>query len=111
MLIPSGWLHCVYTPKNTLVVGGNFLTDWNVATQWKLVEIEEATKVPKKFRFPHLKRLSWFVAKGWNDRLEPMDAVESTSNGTQDQDDGEEAEENDTRLKLTLTSCCKSCRR
>ncbi|KAJ1017748.1 hypothetical protein NDA16_005067 [Ustilago loliicola] len=75
MLIPSGWLHCVYTPKNTLVVGGNFLTDWNVATQWKLVEIEEATKVPKKFRFPHLKRLSWFVAKGWNERLEPVDAL------------------------------------
>lgn len=79
MLIPSGWLHCVYTPKNTLVVGGNFLTDWNVATQWKLVEIEDATKVPKKFRFPHLKRLSWFVAKGWNDRLEPLDELQSPS--------------------------------
>ncbi|SOV09990.1 JmjC domain-containing histone demethylation protein 1 [Ustilago sp. UG-2017a] len=79
MLIPSGWLHCVYTPKNTLVVGGNFLTDWNVATQWKLVEIEEATKVPKKFRFPHLKRLSWFVAKGWLDRLEPVDSIELPS--------------------------------
>ncbi|GAC94896.1 hypothetical protein PHSY_002469 [Pseudozyma hubeiensis SY62] len=79
MLIPSGWLHCVYTPKNTLVVGGNFLTDWNVATQWKLVEIEEATKVPKKFRFPHLKRLSWFVAKGWNDRLEPLDELQPPS--------------------------------
>lgn len=77
MLIPSGWLHCVYTPKNTLVVGGNFLTDWNVATQWKLVEIEEATKVPRKFRFPHLKRLSWFVAKGWNDRLEPLAEFET----------------------------------
>lgn len=81
MLIPSGWLHCVYTPKNTLVVGGNFLTDWNVATQWKLVEIEEATKVPKKFRFPHLKRLSWYVAKGWHDRLEPVDVLPNELNG------------------------------
>lgn len=73
MLIPSGWLHCVYTPQNTLVVGGNFLTDWNVATQWKLVGIENATKVPKKFRFPHLKRLSWYVASGWNRRLSGVD--------------------------------------
>lgn len=73
MLIPSGWLHSVYTPKNTLVVGGNFLTDWNVATQWKLVEIEEATKVPKKFRFPHLKRLTWYVAHAWHDRLAAFD--------------------------------------
>lgn len=95
MLIPSGWLHCVYTPKNTLVVGGNFLTDWNVATQWKLVEIEEATKVPKKFRFPHLKRLSWFVAKGWNDRLEPVDAYQpawtenSSSDGEKIHGDGD----------------------
>lgn len=89
MLIPSGWLHCVYTPKNTLVVGGNFLTDWNVATQWKLVEIEEATKVPKKFRFPHLKRLSWFVAKGWNERLEPVDALDSYSK----EEEGDNAEQ------------------
>lgn len=77
MLIPSGWLHCVYTPQNTLVVGGNFLTDWNVATQWKLVGIEDATKVPKKFRFPHLKRLSWYVASGWNRRLSGMDRDEA----------------------------------
>ncbi|SPO30741.1 probable JmjC domain-containing histone demethylation protein 1 [Ustilago trichophora] len=94
MLIPSGWLHCVYTPKNTLVVGGNFLTDWNVATQWKLVEIEEATKVPKKFRFPHLKRLSWFVAKGWNDRLEPLDAFTATNaSGEEGRDQAEEDRE------------------
>lgn len=89
MLIPSGWLHCVYTPKNTLVVGGNFLTDWNVATQWKLVEIEEATKVPRKFRFPHLKRLSWFVAKGWTDRLETLDAVPQ---GTKEENEEEQEE-------------------
>ncbi|GAC77574.1 leucine rich repeat proteins [Moesziomyces antarcticus T-34] len=77
MLIPSGWLHCVYTPQNTLVVGGNFLTDWNVATQWKLVGIEDATKVPKKFRFPHLKRLSWYVASGWNRRLSGINRDET----------------------------------
>ncbi|TKY88850.1 hypothetical protein EX895_002091 [Sporisorium graminicola] len=98
MLIPSGWLHCVYTPKNTLVVGGNFLTDWNVATQWKLVEIEEATKVPKKFRFPHLKRLSWFVARGWNERLEPLSATKlvgkkEEEQGGQEEEQAEEEED------------------
>ncbi|KAN0062558.1 JmjC domain-containing histone demethylation protein 1 [Thecaphora frezii] len=69
MLIPSGWLHSVYTPKPTLVVGGNFLTDRSVEMQWKLVEIEHQTKVPRKFRFPHLKKLTWYVAKGWQRRL------------------------------------------
>ncbi|CBQ68946.1 conserved hypothetical protein [Sporisorium reilianum SRZ2] len=97
MLIPSGWLHCVYTPKNTLVVGGNFLTDWNVATQWKLVEIEEATKVPKKFRFPHLKRLSWFVARGWNERLEVLDAAKPEA---KEEDAEEEAVEEEVEVHV-----------
>jgi F-box/leucine-rich repeat protein 10/11 len=26
MLIPSGWIHAVWTPENSLVIGGNFLT-------------------------------------------------------------------------------------
>lgn len=25
MIIPTGWIHGVYTPKDTLVIGGNFL--------------------------------------------------------------------------------------
>lgn len=69
MLIPSGWIHAVYTPCDTLVVGGNFLHDWNIPTQLKLVEVEIATKVPQKFRFPHFVRLAWYVADGWDERL------------------------------------------
>ncbi|EPQ31235.1 uncharacterized protein PFL1_01420 [Pseudozyma flocculosa PF-1] len=96
MLIPSGWLHSVYTPTDTLVVGGNFLTDWNVETQWKLVEIEEQTKVPRKFRFPHLRRLTWYVAKGWADRLGFLRVGEGEAGDEAgDEDDGGEEEQGD----------------
>ncbi|WFD29077.1 [histone H3]-dimethyl-L-lysine(36) demethylase [Malassezia sp. CBS 17886] len=54
MFIPAGWIHAVHTPCDTLVVGGNFLTDHCAGMHWRLEAMEEATRVPRKFRFPHL---------------------------------------------------------
>jgi hypothetical protein len=53
MIIPTGWIHAVHTPMDSLVFGGNFLHSYNVGTQLKVVDIEKTTRVPKKFRFPH----------------------------------------------------------
>ncbi|EAU88440.2 JmjC domain-containing histone demethylation protein 1 [Coprinopsis cinerea okayama7 len=61
MIIPAGWIHAVYTPADTMVFGGNFLHSYNVATQIKVRNIEIATQVPKKFRFPMFARLCWYV--------------------------------------------------
>lgn len=69
MLIPAGWIHAVHTPEDTLVIGGNFLSDYNVSMHWRLEDMEIATRVPRKFRFPHLMRLAWYVANGWVERL------------------------------------------
>ncbi|KAK7689190.1 hypothetical protein QCA50_007881 [Cerrena zonata] len=63
MMIPTGWIHAVYTPKDTLVFGGNFLHSYNVATQLKVREIEIATHVPKKFRFPFFSKLCWYAGE------------------------------------------------
>ncbi|TEB36060.1 Clavaminate synthase-like protein [Coprinellus micaceus] len=62
MIIPAGWIHAVYTPVDTMVFGGNFLHSYNVATQVRVRNIEIATQVPKKFRFPMFSRLCWYVA-------------------------------------------------
>lgn len=51
-----------YTPCDTLVFGGNFLHSLNIPTQLRVYQIELATKVPRKFRFPHFVRLQWYVA-------------------------------------------------
>ncbi|GAA5916341.1 hypothetical protein JCM6882_000857, partial [Rhodosporidiobolus microsporus] len=67
--IPTGWIHAVYTPSDSLVIGGNFLHSLNIPTQLRIYQIELATKVPRKFRFPHFVRLLWFVAQHYHARL------------------------------------------
>ncbi|KDQ60551.1 hypothetical protein JAAARDRAFT_125212 [Jaapia argillacea MUCL 33604] len=63
MIIPTGWIHAVYTPVDTLVFGGNFLHSYNVITQLRVREIEIATQVPKKFRFPMFSKLCWYAGE------------------------------------------------
>ncbi|ETW85621.1 hypothetical protein HETIRDRAFT_407575 [Heterobasidion irregulare TC 32-1] len=63
MLIPSGWIHAVYTPIDTLVFGGNFLHSYDVAIQLRVREIENVTRVPKKFRFPFFTKMCWYVGE------------------------------------------------
>ncbi|XP_049908967.1 lysine-specific demethylase 2B isoform X3 [Epinephelus moara] len=43
--IPSGWIHAVYTPEDTLVFGGNILHSFNIPMQLTIHEIENRTKV------------------------------------------------------------------
>ncbi|BGP49253.1 JmjC domain-containing histone demethylation protein 1 [Rhodotorula kratochvilovae] len=59
--IPTGWIHAVYTPADSLVIGGNFLHSLNITTQLRVYNIELATKVPRKFRYPHFVKLLWLV--------------------------------------------------
>ncbi|CAI9734561.1 lysine-specific demethylase 2A-like isoform X3 [Octopus vulgaris] len=60
-VIPSGWIHAVYTPKDSLVFGGNFLHSFNIIEQLNVCEIEEKTHVPQKFRYPFFTEISWYV--------------------------------------------------
>lgn len=62
MLIPSGWIHAVWTPENSLVIGGNFLTRLNYGMQIKIAKIEKDTKVPRKFRYPFFQKVQWYAA-------------------------------------------------
>ncbi|KAL9072192.1 MAG: hypothetical protein Q9157_005189, partial [Trypethelium eluteriae] len=62
MLIPSGWIHAVWTPENSLVIGGNFLTRLHYENQLRVVEIEKATKVARKFRYPFFQKVMWYTA-------------------------------------------------
>lgn len=68
-IIPTGWIHAVFTPEDALVIGGNFLHTFNVATQLKVHEIEEATAVPLKFRFPFYKKINWYALSKYEQLL------------------------------------------
>nr|XP_061800550.1 lysine-specific demethylase 2B-like [Nerophis lumbriciformis] len=59
--IPSGWIHAVYTPEDTLVFGGNILHSFNIPMQLTIHEIENRTKVHSKFRFPFYYEMCWYV--------------------------------------------------
>ncbi|CAK3904819.1 domain-containing histone demethylation 1 [Lecanosticta acicola] len=60
MLIPSGWIHAVWTPETSLVIGGNFLTQMSYKNQFRVVEIEKANHTPMKFRYPFFQRIMWY---------------------------------------------------
>ena len=62
MLIPAGWIHAVWTPEDSLVIGGNFLTRLNFGMQLRVAQVEKATGVARKFRYPHFQKLHWYTA-------------------------------------------------
>jgi len=70
MMIPTGWIHAVHTPVDSLVFGGNFLHSLNIPLQLRIHQIENNTKVPKKFRFPFFIQMLWFVACHYLGKLE-----------------------------------------
>ncbi|TKA83684.1 hypothetical protein B0A55_00311 [Friedmanniomyces simplex] len=61
MLIPSGWIHAVWTPETSLVIGGNFLTRMSYRNQFRVVDIEKANHTPMKFRYPFFQRIMWYT--------------------------------------------------
>ena len=62
MLIPAGWIHAVWTPEDSLVIGGNFLTRTNYEMQFRIWESEKKCKIEQKFRYPHFQKVMWFSA-------------------------------------------------
>jgi len=62
MIIPTGWIHAVYTPQDSLVFGGNFLHGLGMAKQLEIYEMEVATRVPRKFCFPFYEHIHWYAA-------------------------------------------------
>lgn len=60
-MLPSGWIHGVYTTKDSLVFGGNFLHSFNIPMQLKVYNIETKTKVPSQYRYPFYIEMMWFV--------------------------------------------------
>lgn len=60
-MLPSGWIHGVYTTRDSLVFGGNFLHSYNIQMQLKVYNIETKTKVPLQLRYPFFLEIMWFA--------------------------------------------------
>ena len=59
LFIPSGWIHAVYTPMDSFVFGGNFLTRNHYHTQSRVQAIEVNTGVKLSMRYPKYSTLMW----------------------------------------------------
>ncbi|KAJ7543485.1 hypothetical protein O6H91_09G040100 [Diphasiastrum complanatum] len=70
LLLPGGWPHCVVTPIDSLVIGGNFLTGSNLSLQLEVWQMEERLRVRAKFRFPLYRQLMWHTALHYHKLLE-----------------------------------------
>eukprot|EP00571_Detonula_confervacea_P002375 CAMPEP_0172313814 /NCGR_PEP_ID=MMETSP1058-20130122/21029_1 /TAXON_ID=83371 /ORGANISM="Detonula confervacea, Strain CCMP 353" /LENGTH=544 /DNA_ID=CAMNT_0013027527 /DNA_START=10 /DNA_END=1644 /DNA_ORIENTATION=- len=63
LFIPSGWIHAVYTPDDSLVFGGNFVHRHSLEIQLTIYRLERRMKVGKDFRFPNYQKLMWYAAR------------------------------------------------
>uniref|UniRef100_A0A183BK17 JmjC domain-containing protein n=1 Tax=Globodera pallida TaxID=36090 RepID=A0A183BK17_GLOPA len=63
LFLPSGWIHAVLTPEDSLVFGGNFLHSLNVPMQIKIYEMELAAETDERFKFPFFELCNFYAAK------------------------------------------------
>uniref|UniRef100_A0AC34QG25 JmjC domain-containing protein n=1 Tax=Panagrolaimus sp. JU765 TaxID=591449 RepID=A0AC34QG25_9BILA len=62
VMIPSGYIHAVYTPVDSIVFGGNFLHELNIEMQLKVYEMENEANYETNFMFPHFELVNWYAA-------------------------------------------------
>ncbi|XP_064632054.1 histone lysine demethylase PHF8-like isoform X2 [Lineus longissimus] len=63
IFLPTGWIHAVFTPIDSLVFGGNFLHSYNIGLQLAVYEIERTIKTAEKYLFPNFETVNWYAAK------------------------------------------------
>ncbi|KAJ2551286.1 JmjC domain-containing histone demethylation protein 1, partial [Coemansia sp. RSA 1933] len=63
LFIPAGWIHAVFTPVDTIVIGGNFLVMQSLNTHIGIYKLESRTKVPSRYRFPFFLKLCRYMAE------------------------------------------------
>lgn len=69
LIIPTAWIHAVYTPSDSLVIGGNFLHGLDVSLQLEVHCIESRTRVQEKFRFPYYLPVNFYAGGYYLDKL------------------------------------------
>ncbi|GMT13867.1 hypothetical protein PFISCL1PPCAC_5164, partial [Pristionchus fissidentatus] len=61
LIIPSGWIHAVYTPKDSLVFGGNFLHSRAISMQIDVLQSEDRSGIDKRYRYPQSEEVAFHM--------------------------------------------------
>jgi len=51
IMIPTGWIHAVFTPIDSLVFGGNFLHSYNIPLQLEYVIFLHSYNIPLQLEY------------------------------------------------------------
>ncbi|GMT09861.1 hypothetical protein PFISCL1PPCAC_1158, partial [Pristionchus fissidentatus] len=78
LIMPAGCLHFVYTPVDTLMVGGNALTDYGIDEQIKIGRIEQLTAMEKQCTFPNFRLIHCYRAHQVGKKLNAMTSKASS---------------------------------
>uniref|UniRef100_A0A914QIS3 JmjC domain-containing protein n=1 Tax=Panagrolaimus davidi TaxID=227884 RepID=A0A914QIS3_9BILA len=62
LMIPSGWIHAVYTPIDSIVFGGNFIHELNITRQLQVYDVELKCSYDDHFLFPSFELTNWYAA-------------------------------------------------
>ena len=84
LIIPTGWIHAVYTPQDSLVFGGNFLHGLEIKKQLSINSLETRTRVPGKFRFPSYLELQFYAACMYLEMMKAGTVCQREVNGLKD---------------------------
>ncbi|KAJ2306190.1 JmjC domain-containing histone demethylation protein 1 [Coemansia sp. RSA 2705] len=63
LFIPAGWIHAVFTPADTVVIGGNFLVMQSLNAHVGAYKLEARTRVAVRYRFPFFLKLCRYMAE------------------------------------------------
>ncbi|GAB6020975.1 hypothetical protein CHUAL_003616 [Chamberlinius hualienensis] len=57
------WIHAVFTPKDYLIIGRNFLHGFGTEKQLRIAKVESITRVPSKFRYPFYTEILYVLSR------------------------------------------------
>jgi hypothetical protein len=83
-IIPSAWIHAVYTPSDSLVVGGNFLTGLDISLQLQVHKIEARSRVKDNYRLPYFLPLNFYAGGYYLSKLRRGDIAPREVDGLGD---------------------------
>uniref|UniRef100_A0A8C3NKF2 Uncharacterized protein n=1 Tax=Geospiza parvula TaxID=87175 RepID=A0A8C3NKF2_GEOPR len=63
LFIPTGWIHAVLTPVDSLAFGGHFLHSLNIGMQLRAYELQRRLNTPDLAKFPNFETVCWYVGR------------------------------------------------
>ena len=96
LILPAGWIHCVYTPIDSMAIGGNYLHDLSIDLQIDCHMMDTRLEMDDKHRAPYFEDLHAFALVQIMANLDTMnDDNDNNNNDNHDTNDDKSSNSND----------------